>query len=102
MADSLATLAALAASPATQSYAVLAFGGLTSLWVTVTRPKLSWTTGADGHHHLAHSPPATLWEAGTSPALSTRAMLLWRLALSVYIFGMGINQAFRLGTYHFK
>eukprot|EP00198_Chlamydomonas_reinhardtii_P008093 XP_001697430.1 predicted protein [Chlamydomonas reinhardtii] len=86
-----------AGSSAVQAHAVLALSGLTSLYITIARPTIR--LAADGSHTC---PPASLWEAGTSPALSSVAMCVFRFVMAVYIFGMGGMQFQRMGAYVFK
>ncbi|KAG2455074.1 hypothetical protein HYH02_000896 [Chlamydomonas schloesseri] len=86
-----------AGSSAVQAHTVLALSGLTSLYITIARPTIK--LAADGSHTC---PPASLYEAGTSPALSPVGMCLFRFAMAVYIFGMGATQYMRMGTYVFK
>ncbi|KAG2440312.1 hypothetical protein HXX76_004420 [Chlamydomonas incerta] len=86
-----------AGSSAVQAHGVLVLSGLTSVYITMARPTIR--LAADGSHTC---PPASLWEAGTSPALSAVAMCLFRFVMAVYIFGMGATQFMRMGTYVFK
>jgi hypothetical protein len=83
--------------PRLQAHLVLALAGATSAYVTVARPTLSHRKG--GPHA---SPPATLYEAGTSPALPSAVLAALRGLLAAYIFAMGGAQISRLGTFVFK
>ncbi|GIL46192.1 hypothetical protein Vafri_3241 [Volvox africanus] len=84
-------------SPALQAHTVLALAGLTSAYVAVMRPTLSHRKGE------AHtSPPATLYEAGTSPVLSSASLAVFRAVLAIYIVGMGLMQLSDMGPYVLK
>ncbi|GIL71532.1 hypothetical protein Vretimale_2619 [Volvox reticuliferus] len=61
------------------------------------RPTLSHRKG-----EARTSPPATLYEAGTSPVLSSASLAAFRAVLAVYIVGMGLMQLSDLGTYVLK
>ncbi|KXZ51475.1 hypothetical protein GPECTOR_12g438 [Gonium pectorale] len=83
-------------SSITKSHLVLALSGLTSAYIAVARPTLSRA------NHGSASPPATLFEAGTSPALPASRLAIFRASLAIYIFAMGLTQLLRLGPYVFK
>ncbi|GLC37230.1 hypothetical protein PLESTM_000558700 [Pleodorina starrii] len=88
-------------SSALQAHLVLALAGVSSAYIAIARPTLS-RRKAHTHTHTHTSPPATLLEAGTSPALSATRLAALRAGLAVYIFAMGATQLSRLGPYVFK
>ncbi|GFR45578.1 hypothetical protein Agub_g6972 [Astrephomene gubernaculifera] len=100
-----------------QAHLVLALAGLSSAYIALARPTLTHRRNAANTKHKAASngsapgsgsdsshgsPPATLFEAGCSPALSSTTLAAMRAVLAIYIFTLGGLQLSKLGGFVFK